>query len=237
MKVVLLPALLAGALLVFPSVLPGLDAVSLQCLCADDALNHGDYVSCVAHLSRRLVASGDLDASGRAEMIRKAADSKIPDQPLAGPCGGLAYGTGVQADKEYYQIGDRARIEGIAWNLSGTDVYGYGGGHGDAYFLLLSITDVEGRWVHWEDVPVPPFITVSRLRDGEIRRRSVEFDLVHFQSEQGLPDGTPLEPGRYFAFLMGGAGIPHRDPPDTGLPPTPSLGFRARVLIVIEAQP
>jgi hypothetical protein len=214
-----------------------LDADSLRCFCADGALNHGDYVSCLAHMSRRLVASGDLDAKERAAMVREAAGSRIPGQPLSIPCSGLSYGTAVQADRQIYKVGDRAQIEGFAWNLSGTDVIGYGGGHSIVSYLHLSIIDAEGRRVHWEDPPVPPFNVDSRLQDGEILRRSVEFDLVHLDSELGLPDGTPLEPGRYFAFLFGGSGIPHRGPPDPALPPPLSLIFRSRVLIMIEAQP
>jgi len=234
------PAILAGALLVLPARSAAWDADSLRCFCADGALNHGGYVSCVAHMSKRLVASGDLDAEGRAEMVREAARSRYPQEPPGFDCtGGLGYGSAVQSDRQTYQVGDTARIEGMLWNGSGDDVWGWSGGSPDADEILfcLRITDSFGSLVYDYPCISLPLPTSVALESGRVRRFALDVDLVHRDSALGLPDGTPLEPGTYFVRVFSTAAFPYRQPPDLSTRPPPGLGFNDGVPIVVEDRP
>jgi hypothetical protein len=51
------------------------DDVSVLCPCAGPWNNHGQYVSCVAHVTQDLVANGILTAQDRAKLVSNAAQS------------------------------------------------------------------------------------------------------------------------------------------------------------------
>jgi hypothetical protein len=190
----------------------------VRCLCADDAQTRGDYVSCVAHLSRRLLAADTLDSRGRAMLIREAVRATFPPPVLAG-CGRAegGWGIGVQADRQGYHVGDAARVEGILWNLSPDDVTGessgFGGADGpDECVLELTVHDASGALVHFASGPsaCPDAVGAYPMEAGRVRRVAVDVPLVHRASQLGVPDGTPLAPGVYVARVEAAPGYPNR---------------------------
>jgi hypothetical protein len=226
----------ALAALAVPLPSQGMDAVAVRCLCQDGALDHGDYVSCVSHLGRRLVAKGVLDASERALLVQEAARSRVPDELQDLNCTRyIGWGTGVQADARTYAPGETARIEGLLWNFSPDYVYGEGAASAgppanpNSCLILLTLRDTLGNVAHREEVLCVYTMEPYPLGEGQVRRLSAELELVYLRSELGIPDGTPLQPGTYLAVAESMAEYPHHSSASGGLHPLSAVPIEVEV--------
>jgi len=190
--------LLMVAAMVGPAM--GMDRTDLLCGCADGFRNIGDYVSCVAMLSPRLVASGELTRGERAALVRDAHGG-----PPAGlDCGSLdqlrplVYGLGANADRVFYGVGETVHAELILWNQTTEEVslgtcLGERGAGWD-----LRILEASGLVVHGAPACCPFIPHLLELAPGEEYRRAVGLRLVTWNAETGEPDGVPLDPGVYW---------------------------------------
>lgn len=218
------PGWLLAAVLSLPSPVAALELEGIRCLCAADATSHGDYVSCVSHLSRRLVASGQLTTRERSRLVRDAAHAReVPRLTCGG--GPPRWGVGIQTGVQVLRSGETARIEGLIWNftpedVTGTGTSGDGSGDGpDECLIALELRDDLGVTVHRETLMCPGALTEYPLGSGRARRLPADVALTHVSSDAGHPDGTPLEPGRYFVRVDVQAAYPNRTPSLEGLRP------------------
>jgi len=185
--------------------LGAMDLQHLLCGCAEDALNRGDYVSCVAMLSPRLVASGQMTRAERTALVREA--SQGPPEDL--DCTGVAYGSGldrlepmdygmaVQADRAFYLPGDTVRADLLLWNRTGQE----------ARFLMAMLGDRGCQWdvrirdrrgiLHQTFAPCLLATEDLVVGPGETLHHPVSLPLETLNAETGQPDGTLLEPGAY----------------------------------------
>lgn len=203
---VLMPAalvlLLAGA--VPAAALADLDEV--RCTCADAAVNQGDYVSCLARMTRRLVLLGEIDRVERSNAIADASNEDL--DALAADCGseaGLAvdgWGVGLQVGSPFYPapapsgVASAAELGLWPWNFSPRDVEQTTSGPADGpcSFEVL-ILDSTGGVVRRDDAVCPPLIDELDLPVGTVERRDFLLPLLALDSETGLADGTRLPTG------------------------------------------
>ncbi len=191
------------------SVAPGsaraLDLDTVRCACADGARNAGDRVACLAQMTRRLVASGQMTATERSLELRRAARAPVPSGGgcLPGAEASLApleRGWAVMADASVMAPGGDVTARLVYWNESGDDV-------------LLDFSQVSERGCWWElrlvnsagvivhqdalgacaDMPAQVIVA-----SGDRWERSLVLPLATQRSEAGEPDGTPLAPDLYW---------------------------------------
>ena len=222
--------LLAG--IVAAPVARALDVPEIRCLCADGARTPGDRTSCTARLTQRLVDAGSLSADERIALIHEANRAPWPpDLSVACPADAGPWGVGIQTDRQRYRVGDRARVEGLLFNLTPDDVTGVGSGDGsrngsDACLFGLSIQDAAGVAVHRSTVACLSAITAYPVEAGRVRRLLLDVDLAYLSSVAGIPDGVPLPAGDYLVRVDVGASYPETPSSPDGRRPLAEIAIR-----------
>jgi hypothetical protein len=152
-----LSGLAAGPALAFES----LDEV--RCVCADGALNTGDFVSCTSHLSRRLEVHGLISAAERRDAVREASDADLDAVLATCPTGGggaqEGWGVSVEIEDAFWPAmfgtGMIPAVRGTVrlWNATGKDVYQttQWGPDTDGCTFQVSVIDAQGRQVRAPD--------------------------------------------------------------------------------------
>lgn len=233
------------ALLLSPSPADALDSLEdVACVCGDGALNTGDYVSCIAHFSRRLEAHGIIDREQRQEAVRSA--SAIDLDALAESCAAddeaalRGWGVSLSVDRPFYpesfglgpEYAADARLR--QWNFSTEDAYQNTPTPpvGECSFVL-TIRDAAGRVQRRDNAACPTVIDTLDLPAGSLEERRFFIPLSTLGSETGLPDGTQLRAGLYQLEVRWRAQGPQHGPGDVFGGGEP----RATVVIRVGADP
>lgn len=183
----------------------------VACICADDAINTGDYVSCVAKFSRRLVAKGVISQGERSDAVSEASSVDLPalEADCEGPSSGdvpavSGWGVSLETDSPFAV---RSPFTGRApnlratlrqWNLTPRDAFQVNPNGGDpACQFTVAIVDRLSRVVRRDYVLCGPTFQDFDLPSGQAVAREFEVPLSALNSETGLPDGTALPPGVY----------------------------------------
>lgn len=184
-----------------------------MCVCADGALGTGDYVSCLAKMTRRLVAAGDLDRAGRAELVAAASatdldalDAFCADRGGAGDLEG--YGTSLSVGTPFYPAASPSGPTSLAlvqvrlWNFSPRDLVLVSNTSGPADGCLFSfrVLDDTGLVVRQASPAIClPALLDLELDRGEIQTYDASVPLVAEGSDPaaGVIDGEKLPDGIY----------------------------------------
>jgi hypothetical protein len=180
------------------------------CACADDALGTGDFVACVAHLTRRLVAKGALDAAARQEAISGASrvDVAALDASCSGGGGGsepTGWGISLHVGSPFYPAFTPSGPVGAAegelriWNFSPADVVlgTRQAGPAEGCLFELVIRDAFGRVVHRQDVACLDALGRVEMPRGTVRSFPFLIPVAYLDSDTSGRDGEALLAGVY----------------------------------------
>jgi hypothetical protein len=206
-------SLVVSSLVLFAAA-PALALDSLEevaCICADDAINTGDYVSCVSHLSRRLVKKGAITNGERSDAISAA--SSVDYEQLAldceadsngAACAPAGWGVSLETDSPFYRANDFNGAAAIAsgllrqWNFTDRDAFQANPNGGDPPCQYeVVIRDQRRNVVRRDFVFCGPTFTVFDLPAGTCEELSFELPLEALNAETGLLDNETLPPGIY----------------------------------------
>ena len=206
------------------------------CTCVEDVLGTGDFVSCVAHLTRRLVATGRLDPQARARAVSGAAALDRSD--LAASCldrgsGELAgWGVAVHVGSAFYPVDGVAEATVRLWNRTRDDIL-LGlvvVGPPETCLFALELVDPPGNVVRQGSlIPCLPAAGSIELPAGRTLEFPALVPLRHLGSATGEPDGTPLGLGVYrlrLAWVTDGPDRPGAPPTFTGGHPAAEIPLR-----------
>lgn len=173
-----------------------------RCVCADGALNTGDYVSCIAKFSRRLEAAGIIDSAERSDAVRSASaddvDAVAEECPDAFAGGDTGWGTSVSVSTPRPDVSPRfvtaIEVHAKVWNRTTCTI----------------CPDVA------LELPVQPdgttcLFEVRVLKDGLVARRELRECDPLAATRLEIPRGTTIARD----FLV----------PLTALDPDPALGL------------
>lgn len=211
------PLLVFAALLLLLAAAPGARAFDtleeIACVCAQDAINTGDYVSCIAQFSRRLVAKEAISQAQRSEAVSRAAgvdfDALSADCPAGGDGEGdgrlvSGWGVSLETDSPFYQASPftgrapPARAMLRQWNFTESGAYQVtqNDAQPECQYSVL-VRDRLGRAVRREFVTCGATFMDRDLRAGSSALAAFEVPFEALSSEAGQPDGSPLAPGIY----------------------------------------
>ncbi len=238
-RLALVAALSSFVLLASPaSALESLDEV--RCRCADSAANQGDYVSCIASFTRRLVLVGTIDRVERSNAIADASSEDL--EALLAGCAAddnnlavAGWGVGLQVGSAFYPDPAASGVDAVAdlnlflWNLAPDDVIQttpVAPGGDCAYDVR--VLDQFGNIVRRDDSICLPTTGRFDLPAGTIEQRAFPLPLLAFGAVTGLRDGARLPVGAYTIRVTWSANGPSEtDMPSTaGAQPSASITIR-----------
>ena len=203
----------ALALMVPCSALAFDSAEEVLCTCAEDVLGTGDYVSCVSHMTRRLVATGVIDKAARSDLVRNASHTDL--EALSDLCASMGgggefegWGVSLQVKTPFYVApSPTGPVAGAIatfrlWNRTGYDVLQSTPvlPTGEGCTFLVRVLDDQNRLVR--EVPMGCFEAIGELNmdDGDVL---VEADIIvpliaeNADPATGLINGQSLPTGVY----------------------------------------
>lgn len=182
------------------------------CVCVDGVMGSGDYVSCLAKMTRRLVASGAITQDVRSALMREAAATDlIALQDFCDSLGGsgdmFGFGTGFSVRDAFCPAASPSGPDcGIIgklrmWNFTDDDIWlvSRQGGDPDGCLFRTTVHDSMGRVVRNVGPACTDALTEHALPMGAVW----EYDLiVPMYSENadpatGLVNGQKLPNGIY----------------------------------------
>lgn len=213
------------SLLLAPAPASALESLDeARCICADSNVNTGDYVSCLAQMTRRLVLLGALDRVERSNAIADASSADLA--AVRAGCSddedpGLAidgWGVGLQVGTAFYPtpapsgVASAAEVSLFLWNLSPQDVQQTTPVFpaGDCGYVV-KILNQFGQVVRNDESVCLPSVGSFDLPTGTVERRDFILPLLAFQAETGLGDGTRLPDGAYRIEVGWAANGPNAD--------------------------
>jgi len=206
----------AGVLLAAVAVsVPALAFDSVEealCVCVDDVLNTGDYVSCVSHMTRRLVATDLIDNRERSALVRAASATDLPalqDECAAStaPAGMEGWGVSLQIDRVFHPAPSPSGPTGGVfatlrlWNMSRDDIAQttpvFPSGEGCEF--LVRLLDGQDRLVREVGVGCVEVISELDMLVGDVLEHEFLVPLLAENADPatGLLDGQKLPAGVY----------------------------------------
>jgi len=215
--------LLAGALAAGPA--PAFDTVEeVLCVCVEDVLNPGDYVSCLSHMTRRLREKGIIDQQERGEILRAASATDLlalQDECAAAAGVGLeGWGASLQIERAFYPAPSPSgpSVAAIAtlrlWNLTPDGVFQTTRvlPAGEGCEFLVTVRDGRDRQVRRESIGCADAIGELDVASGEVLEREFLVPLVAENADPatGLVDGQKLPVGLYRVVVVWNAEGPQK---------------------------
>lgn len=205
-------ALCLSLCLAFPPPARALESLEeVACICADDVINTGDYVSCVSHLSRRLVKKGAITNGERSDAISAA--SSVDYELLAidceadtngAACAPSAWGVSLETNSPFYRANDFNGAAEVAsavlrqWNFTDRDAFQANPNGGDPPCQYeVVVRDQRRNIVRRDFVFCGPTFTVFDLSAGTCEEIAFEVPLEALNAETSLLDNETLPPGIY----------------------------------------
>lgn len=209
------PRLLASAALSALVLLTALPAAAVEsldearCVCADGALNQGDYVSCMSKFTRRLVAQGAIDKVERSNAVADASSEDLAAivEGCSGSDGNLnvsGWGLGLQVGSAFYPapspsgVASAAEASLFLWNFSPQDVFQSTpvSPGGDCAFTV-EIYDRVGNRLRVDDSVCLPTTGRLDMPIGTVEQRDFLIPLLALGADTSLVDGERLPSGTY----------------------------------------
>jgi hypothetical protein len=194
-------SVLAVLLLSFPAA--ALDSVEdAFCVCADGVLGTGDYVSCLAKMTRRLVAAEVITQSERSELMAAASETDLAalqdycDSLSTGGGGLWGFGTSFSVRNAFCPgtspTGPLCGVLGKLrlWNLSWDDIWlvSRQGGTPEGCLFEVTVQDTQDRVVRTIPVVCLDVVTEYELPIGTV----MEYDLVVPMAAENSDPSTGL---------------------------------------------
>lgn len=200
------------------------------CVCVDDVLNTGDYVSCVSHMTRRLVATGLIGNAERSALIRAASAADLPGlqdqcEALTAPGDLEGWGVSLQIDRVFHPAPSPSGPTGgvVAtlrlWNMSRDDIAQtipvFPTGEGCTF--LVRLLDGQDRLVREVGVGCIEVIGELDMAVGQVREHEFLVPLLAENADPstGLVDGQKLPAGVYRLEVTWNAHGPQEPPVQT----------------------
>jgi len=212
-------AVLALAVAAFlPTDAAALDSVQeALCVCADDVLNMGDYVSCVSHMTRRLEAKGLIDRFERSDLVSGASHTDL--EALQDECSALGaggeldgWGVSLHIDRPFQPAwsisGPTGGLTAILrlWNMTDDDIFQTtdvtptpANPSGEGCWFIVRLLDSQGRVVRRSLVACFDMIGPLNVLSGEILEKEIIVPMVAENADPstGLANGDKLFDGIY----------------------------------------
>lgn len=180
----------------------------VACVCAQDVINQGDYVSCVSHLSRRLVAKDAITKAERSEAVSAA--SGVDYEALQAECddgtglGVAGWGVSLESDSPFYSADPVTGEPAVAtltlrqWNFTEADAFQFtqNGIQFECQFELV-VKNRVGGVVHRGFPTCGRTFHDKNLFRGESEALAIQLPMSGLNAETGLFDGEALPPGIY----------------------------------------
>jgi hypothetical protein len=217
--------LAAGALAPAPAA--AFDTVEeVLCVCVEDVLNTGDYVSCLSHMTRRLREKGIIDRRERGEILSAAAATDLlalQDDCAAASGGNLeGWGASLQIERAFYPAPSPSgpSVAAIAalrlWNRTPEDIFQTTRvlPAGEGCEFLVTVRDGQDRQVRRESIGCPDAIGELDLASGVVLEREFLVPLVALDADPatGLVDDQKLPVGIYRVVVVWNAEGPQKTP-------------------------
>jgi hypothetical protein len=214
--------------------LPAAPAAALEsveevlCICSDGALNTGDFVSCMSHLTRRLVADGVIDNAERQELVSGASSMDLDaiqvDCVDSGDCELEGWGVSMHLTRAFIPV-SLPRLGRVTaaigylrlWNYTPDDVFHTRrtSSTGEGCLFRVRVLNEQGLIVRQEtmigcnaamgglDLPGDPL--------GTLLEEEILIPTLFKESETGDLDDEPLPEGIYRVEVRWIVEGPNRD--------------------------